>query len=200
MPALSRTIKMPQIKPTLLTIWAISYWSERSSPLFARNRLNRNRLVRDENQNTATNNAISKKIWNRLRFRPGIGAFHDSGTPAALTALIVKNTIAARLKIVVRIAMRLVSILNRLKKRRTASLWRARAVSRPTENQTTNAMIPRNETSCPKTCSNGFCKSPKSIVVSLGALRAGATKDKKTNPKLQIPGKLQSPSYNGGNV
>src|ERR1043166_6974011 len=100
----------------------MAYWRERSSPLLARNRLNRNRFVRDENQKTAINNPISKKIWNKLRLTPGSGAFHERGTPAALIALIVKNTIAARLRIVVRIAIRFVSILNRLRKRRTASL------------------------------------------------------------------------------
>src|SRR5207253_8851521 len=82
---------------------------------------------------------------------------------------------AARLRTVVTIAIRLVSILNRLKKRRTASLCSARAATIPTENQMTKATMPRNDTSWPKTWSNGFSSRLKSIVVSLGALRARAT-------------------------
>ena len=62
---------------------------------------------------------------------PGNGAFQDNGTPAALTAFIVKNATAATLKIVVRIAIKLTSILNRLKTRRTASLCSARAAKTP---------------------------------------------------------------------
>src|SRR6266513_6136158 len=175
MPALSRTIKMPTIRTTLLTICAIAYCNERSSPLFARNRLKRKRFVREEIQKTATNSAMSRKIWTRLRVTPGNGAFQDNGTPAALTAFIVKNATAATLRIVVRIAIRLTSILKRLKIRRTASLCSARAASTPIENQMTNATMPRNDTSCPKTWSNGFSSRLKSIVGSLSALRARAT-------------------------
>ena len=49
-------------------------------------------------------------------------AFQPSGIPAALIALTVKKTIDARLKMVVTIAIKFVSILKRLKKRRTTSL------------------------------------------------------------------------------
>ncbi len=49
----------------------------------------------------------------------GSGAFQGNGIPAALTAVTLKKMIDARLSIVVRIAMKFVSILNRLKKRRT---------------------------------------------------------------------------------
>jgi hypothetical protein len=49
----------------------------------------------------------------------GRAAFQANGIPAALIAVMVKKTIAARLKIVVTIAMKFVSILKRLKKHRT---------------------------------------------------------------------------------
>ena len=66
--------------------------------------------------------------------------------PAALIALMVKKTSAARLKIVVRTAMKLVSILKRLKKRRTNWLCNVRAITSPIAKRPTNAINPRNVT------------------------------------------------------
>jgi hypothetical protein len=54
--------------------------------------------------------------------------------------------------------------------------------------------MPRNDTSCPKTWSNGLCSRLKSIVVSLGALRARATADQ-TKSQIPIP-KPQTSSNN----
>jgi len=78
---------------------------------------------------------MSRKFERGSELTPGNGAFQDNGTPAALTAFIVKNATAATLRIVVRIAIRLTSILKRLKTRRTASLCSARAASTPIENK-----------------------------------------------------------------
>ena len=66
--------------------------------------------------------------------------------PAALMALTVKKASAPTLRIVVTIAMKLVSSLNRAKKRRTTSLWSDRASSRPTAKSPAKAMRPRNDT------------------------------------------------------
>src|SRR5258707_1089127 len=99
----------------------MAYWSARSNPLLTRNRLKRKRFVFEEIQKTATRRPIRRKIWTRLSETAGRGAFQASGMPAALIALIVKKTSAARLKIVVTIATKFVSILKRLKKRRTPS-------------------------------------------------------------------------------
>jgi hypothetical protein len=66
--------------------------------------------------------------------------------PAALIALIVKKTSAARLRIVVTIAMKLVSILKRLKKRRTKWLCNIRAMMSPAAKRAMNAINPRNVT------------------------------------------------------
>jgi hypothetical protein len=66
--------------------------------------------------------------------------------PAALIALIVKKTSAARLKTVVTIAMKLVSILKRLKKRRTNWLCNIRAIMRPAAKRPANAISPRSVT------------------------------------------------------
>src|SRR5215218_9711094 len=137
---------MPKIRTRLLMIWAIAYWSERSRPLLTRNRLNRKRFVREENQKTATRSETSRKIWSRLNEMAGRGAVQSSGIPAALMALTVKKTIAETLRIVVTIAMKLVSSLNRAKKRRTSSLWSARARSRPAAKIALKASTPRNET------------------------------------------------------
>jgi hypothetical protein len=82
----------------------------------------------------------------RLSERPGIGVFQARGMPAAFTALTVKKTIAARLKIVVTIAMKLLSILKRAKTRRTKPLCSSRAVNTPTLKSATKAIKPRNET------------------------------------------------------
>ena len=76
----------------------------------------------------------------------GKGAVQASGIPAALIALIVKKTSAARLKIVVTIAMKFVSILNRLKKRRTNWLCNIRAIMRPAAKNAAKAINPRNVT------------------------------------------------------
>src|SRR5882724_12098537 len=127
-------------------IWAMAYWRARSNPLLTRNRLKRKRFVFEEIQKTATRRAISRKIWTRLSETAGRGAFQASGMPAALIALMVKKTSAARLKIVVTIATKLVSILNRLKKRRTAALCNAWATSRPALKSATNPTRPRKET------------------------------------------------------
>ena len=76
----------------------------------------------------------------------GSGAVQDSGIPAALTAVTVKKTIAARLRIVVTIAMKFVSILNRLKKRRTIWLCKNRAMISPAAKNPTKAISPRTVT------------------------------------------------------
>ena len=89
---------------------------------------------------------MSRKIWMRLSETPGRGAFQGSGTPAALIALTVKKTSAERLRIVVTIAMKLLSILKRLKKRRTMPLCSARAVMSPAVSRAVNAIRPRKET------------------------------------------------------
>src|SRR5438874_1383497 len=127
-------------------IWAMAYWRARSSPLLTRNRLKRKRFVLEEIQKTATRRAISRKIWTRLSETAGKGAVQASGIPAALIALIVKKTSAARLKIVVTIAIKLVSILKRLKKRRTTLLCSIRAITSPAAKRMTKAIIPRNVT------------------------------------------------------
>src|SRR5206468_8690501 len=64
------------------------------------------RFVLEEIQKTATRRATSRKIWRRLSETAGRGAVQPSGIPAALIALTVKKTRAARLRIVVTIAMR----------------------------------------------------------------------------------------------
>src|SRR5205814_7526951 len=128
MPVFSRTIKTPTTNTALLMIWAMAYWRARSRPLLTRNRLKRNRFVREEIQKTAIKSAISRKIWTRLSETAGRGAFQASGMPAALIALIVKKTSAARLQIDVTIATKFVSILKRLKKRRTQWLSNIRAL------------------------------------------------------------------------
>ena len=56
----------------------------------------------------------------------------------------VKKTIAARLRIVVTIAMKFVSILKRLKKRRTIWLCKNRAMISPAAKNPTKAISPRN--------------------------------------------------------
>jgi hypothetical protein len=56
----------------------------------------------------------------------GSGAFQGNGIPAALIAVTLKKMIDARLKMVVTIAMKFVSILNRLKKRRIIWLCKNR--------------------------------------------------------------------------
>ena len=55
----------------------------------------------------------------------------------------VKKTIAARLRIVVTIAMKFVSILNRLKKRRTIWLCKNRAMITPAAKNPKKAISPR---------------------------------------------------------
>jgi len=66
--------------------------------------------------------------------------------PAALIALMVKKTSAARLRIVVTIATKFVSILKRLKKRRTTLLCSIRAITSPAAKRMTKAITPRNVT------------------------------------------------------
>jgi hypothetical protein len=66
--------------------------------------------------------------------------------PAALMALTVNKASAATLRIVVTIAMKLVSSLKRAKKRRTNSLWRNRATSSPNAKSPAKAIRPRNDT------------------------------------------------------
>src|SRR5207245_2333782 len=140
MPVFSRTIKTPTTSTTLLMIWAMAYWRARSNPLLTRNRLKRKRFVFEEIQKTATRRAISRKIWTRLSETAGRGAFHASGMPAALIALMVKKTSAARLKIVVTIATKFVSILNWMKKRRTKWLYNIREMMSPAAKRTTKAI------------------------------------------------------------
>jgi hypothetical protein len=135
--------KMPITSTMLLTTWAMAYCRERSSPLCASRRLKRKRFVPEENQKTATNSAISRKIWTRLRLIAGSGAVQASGIPAAFTAVTVKNTTAVKLRIVVTIAMKFVSILNRLKKRRTIWLCKNRAMISPAAKNPTKAISPR---------------------------------------------------------
>ena len=130
----------------LLTTWAMAYCKERSSPLCASNRLKRKRLVPDESQNTATSSATSRKIWTRLNWIAGRGAVQASGIPAAFTAVTVKKTIAATLRMVVTIAMKLVSILKRLKNRRTIWLCKNRAMISPVAKNPAKAISPRTVT------------------------------------------------------
>src|SRR5207244_13534263 len=99
MPVFSRTIKTPTTSTTLLMIWAMAYWRARSNPLLTRNRLKRNRFVREEIQKTAIKSAISRKIWTRLSETAGRGAFQASGMPAALIAVMVKKTREAHLEV-----------------------------------------------------------------------------------------------------
>ena len=126
----------------MLTICAMAYCKERSRPLSTRKRLNRKRFVRDETQKTAMSSATSKKIWTRLSVIPGRGAFHESGMPAALIALIVKKTKAATLSNVVTIALNFWSSLNRLKSRRTGLLCATLATIIPAAKSAMKAMIP----------------------------------------------------------
>src|SRR5437762_13336236 len=128
MPVFSRTIKTPTTSTTLAMIWAMAYWRARSSPLLTRNRLKRNRFVREEIQKTAFKSAISRKIWTRLSETAGRAAFQASGMPAALIALTVITTSAARLKIVVTSATTFVARLNRVKDRRAERLGQIRIV------------------------------------------------------------------------
>src|SRR3989454_12810504 len=97
----------------------MAYWRARSNPLLTRNRLKRKRFVLEEIQKTATRRATSRKIWRRLSETAGRGAIQRSGISGALIALTVKKTMAARLRIVVTIAMKFVSSLKRLEKRRS---------------------------------------------------------------------------------
>src|SRR5207244_5899759 len=136
----------PTTSTTLLMIWAMAYWRARSNPLLTRNRLKRKRFVLEEIQKTATRRATSRKIWRRLSETAGRGAFQRSGIPAALIALTVKKTRAARLRIVVTIAMKFVSILKRLKKRRTKWLCKIRTMTRLDAKIPTNAFSLRNIT------------------------------------------------------
>src|SRR5207237_4350121 len=124
----------------------MAYWRARSSPLLTRNRLKRKRFVLDEIQKTATRRATSRKIWRRLSETAGKGAVQASGIPAALIALTVKKTSAARLKIVVTIAMKFVSILKWLKRRRTTSLCKNREMMTPAANSAAKAINPKNVT------------------------------------------------------
>src|SRR5207247_9513651 len=146
MPVFSRTIKTPTTNTALLMIWAMAYWRARSNPLLTRNRLKRKRFVLEEIQKTATRRATSRKIWRRLSETAGRGAVQPSGIPAALIALTVKKTRAARLRIVVTIAMKLVSILKRLKKRRTNWLCNAQAMMSPAAKRPTDAIRPKKVT------------------------------------------------------
>jgi len=76
----------------------------------------------------------------------GSGDDQANGIPAAFTAVTVKKTIAARLRIVATIAMKFVSILNRLKKRRTIWLCKNRATINPAAKNPTKAISPRTVT------------------------------------------------------
>src|SRR2546422_7870050 len=96
----------------------MAYWRARSNPLLTRNRLKRKRFVLEEIQKTATRRATSRKIWRRLSETAGRGAFQRSGNPAGLIALNVKKKMAARLRIVLTIALKVVSDLERLQKQR----------------------------------------------------------------------------------
>src|SRR2546422_4380730 len=124
----------------------MAYWRARSNPLLTRNRLKRKRFVLEEIQKTATRRATSRKIWRRLSETAGRGAFQSSGIPAALIALTVKKTMAATLRIVVTIARKLVSILKRLKKRRTKRHFNIREMMSPAAKRPTNAISPRKLT------------------------------------------------------
>ena len=66
--------------------------------------------------------------------------------PAALIALMMKKMSEARLKIVVTTATNFVSILKRLKNRRTASLCKILAVRSPAAKSPANAIRPRKVT------------------------------------------------------
>ena len=145
-PVFSRTIKTPTTSTTLAMIWAMAYWSARSNPLWTRKRSKRKRFVLEEIQKTATRSPISRKIWTRLNETAGKGALQAKGMPAALIALMVKKTSAARLRIVVTIATKFVSILKRLKKRLTALLCSIRAITSPVAKRMTKAINPRNVT------------------------------------------------------
>ena len=59
---------------------------------------------------------------NQAELDPGSGALQASGIPAALIALTVKKTSEARLRMVVTMATKFASSLNRLKSRRTSAL------------------------------------------------------------------------------
>jgi hypothetical protein len=76
----------------------------------------------------------------------GRAAFQANGIPAALIALTVKKTIDARLKMIVTMAMKFVSTLKRLKKRRTAWLCKNRAMISPAAKRPANAIRPRKVT------------------------------------------------------
>jgi len=162
------------MRTTLLTICAIAYCSERSETALGEKAVKQETFGARRKPEHRDQERDQQKNLKQTQVYAGNGAFQESGTPAH-DALIVKKTIAAGWDSGQDRDQIGLDFEAAEKKRRTTSLWSARATNTPAENQTTNAISPKKRHVVSPKWSKGFSRRLKSIVVSLGALRARAT-------------------------